>query len=72
MQKRHFQMIAETIAHLDVGKVTRRKVAQGFADALEYTNGRFDGARFLYACGVGSPGRGARAEKRWGPLLGRG
>jgi len=51
MQKRHFDLIAATIANMSVpDPLYRHYVANHFANALQSTNPRFDRARFLKAC----------------------
>lgn len=52
MTRKDFELIADTIKHaqgLDEG--SRKTMAGEFAHALASTNGRFDKARFLRACG---------------------
>ena len=54
MQRRHFQLIADTIQALPK-RFTQddiRVIANAFADMLARQNGRFDCERFLEACGV--------------------
>jgi hypothetical protein len=57
MQRRHFQLIADTIATLDVDEATRARVARQFARSLEPTNGGFQPGRFYEACGLEADGR---------------
>ena len=50
LQRRHFELIAETIKALDVGESSRAKVAAEFASALYSTNPQFSESRFIKAC----------------------
>lgn len=50
MTRRDYEQIARVICGLDIGEVTRCRVAQRFADELEVTDPRFDRTRFLTAC----------------------
>ena len=50
MQRRHFELIAETISELDGEH--REKAAYAFAYILPQTNANFDSQRFLMACKV--------------------
>lgn len=51
LQRRHFKLIAETIA--DFGyPADQRRLAAHFANKLAATNPLFNRARFLRACGV--------------------
>ena len=50
MSRKDFQLIARTIASLDLDVATRRTVATAFASTLAGTNGRFDRERFVAAC----------------------
>ena len=43
-----------TQADLAMNKATRGKIARQLADVMARYNPRFDGARFLKACGVGA------------------
>jgi D-Tyr-tRNAtyr deacylase len=58
MQRRHFELIAETIKDYSpsfsdaMDKRDRKMVAEHFAKALRTTNPQFNEARFLRACGV--------------------
>lgn len=52
MERRHFQIIADTIKGLAPDVYGPEQVAQAFADAMARQNPRFDRARFLKACGV--------------------
>lgn len=54
MQRRHFEMIANSVRMLygDLTKAQRQLVAERFADDLTRTNPNFNRARFLKACGV--------------------
>jgi len=59
MQRRHFELIAETLAapkpepHWSANKGAQWLVTcNRFADKLASTNANFDRARFLAACGV--------------------
>ena len=53
MQRKHFELIAETVRDMPNANTTeRRNIAQWFADKLASTNPNFDRARFLRACGV--------------------
>jgi hypothetical protein len=52
MQRRHFELIAETIAELPANGNQRYVVAHQFARKLRATNPQFNEARFLRACGV--------------------
>jgi hypothetical protein len=58
MQRRHFQMIAETLKSLtrgrpdDWSKNGWRETCLTFASRLASTNPGFDRARFLAACGM--------------------
>ena len=58
MQRRHFQLIAETLHTLSLGrpegwsKNLWRETCLTFAARLEATNPGFDRARFLRACGM--------------------
>lgn len=61
MQRRHFELIAETLAASKPAILRDRKaynawleVLNAFADMLASTNRNFDRARFLRACGVES------------------
>lgn len=49
-QRRHYQFIADIIKEMDIGKKTRKKVAQEFADRLHRTNHAFSESRFIDAC----------------------
>lgn len=53
MQRRHFELIAETVRVrlVDLSKVERQIVAEAFADSCGGTNPLFDRGRFLRACG---------------------
>lgn len=56
MTRRDYEQIARVIRGLDIGEVTRCRVAQRFADELEVTDPRFDRTRFLTACvPIGGP-----------------
>lgn len=51
MERRHFELIAKTIA--DYGyPLDQRRLAPHFARVLAHTNPNFNRARFLEACGV--------------------
>jgi hypothetical protein len=62
MQRRHFRLIADTIANLSLSdnelddcglaqvEALRKSIAEQFADALRSTNGNFDRSRFVDAC----------------------
>jgi hypothetical protein len=50
LQRRHFEVIASTIAGLDLSVAMRFKVAKGFADELAGTKPNFNRERFLNAC----------------------
>lgn len=60
MQRRHFELIAETIASVDdseryadsVHPEAKRTFAYAFANKLRATNPNFNRDRFLRACGV--------------------
>lgn len=57
MQRRHFELIAETIAELADGNHPLhgqdiRMIALRFANKLRATNPNFNRDRFLRACGV--------------------
>lgn len=56
MTKKHFQIIAETIAAMPSFapnlRAQKESCARAFADRLARENPRFDRARFLAACGV--------------------
>lgn len=51
LEHRHFAFIAATIKDWPHDR-ERAELAEHFADACRRTNGRFDRARFLSACGV--------------------
>ena len=51
MQRRHFELLARTVADL-ANPADRTRMAHHFADALRHTNANFDRARFLKACGA--------------------
>lgn len=57
MQHRHFVLIAQTIASLDVTDEQRASIADQFADSLRSTNPAFDRSRFV-ACALGTPANG--------------
>jgi hypothetical protein len=50
MTRKDFQLIAATIAGLEVGAETKRYVARSFAEALRSTNPNFNADRFVTAC----------------------
>lgn len=50
MTRRDYEQMARIIRGLDVGEVTRCRVAHAFADELEVTDERFNRTRFLVAC----------------------
>lgn len=56
MTKKHYELIAKTIAHLRFGlgnvgdEALRERVALEFAKALANTNPQFDPDRFVSAC----------------------
>jgi hypothetical protein len=61
MTRQHFQLIAGVIRNVPSAATAwpvtitdkqREYVARAFADELYATNGRFDRARFMRACGV--------------------
>jgi len=60
MQRRHFELIAETLKGLSLNwgghlnDASHARVVEDFADKLASTNPNFDRARFLRACGVES------------------
>lgn len=58
LQRRHFELIAETIRSIEVNvsgvsrQVLIRTLAERFADRLKGTNQYFDREKFIRACGV--------------------
>jgi hypothetical protein len=52
MSRKDYVLIAETIAQLDIEYPVKAIIAQEFARKLSTTNGNFDRARFLKACGI--------------------
>lgn len=59
-EHRHYKAIAAIIAELDFGlsdPITRRDVAETFADALKGTNPNYNRERFL-AAAMGTPSNG--------------
>jgi hypothetical protein len=59
-EHRHYKAIAATIAGLDFGlsdPITRRDIAEAFADALKGTNANFNRDRFI-AAAMGTPSNG--------------
>lgn len=52
MTRKDFNLIAQTIASLDLAPIDRLHVAREFASALRSTNDRFDYHRFVDACVV--------------------
>lgn len=59
MQRRHFELIAETIAQLSslymdepITRKQQRAIAERFSNALYNTNPQFNRDRFLRACRV--------------------
>lgn len=53
MTKRDFELIASTIKSAELtDEGGRRRLVVAFVNALEKTNPRFDGRRFMQACGL--------------------
>jgi hypothetical protein len=52
MSRKDFELLARVIASLD--RAYRARVALAFVQTLANTSPRFDGDRFLKACGVQS------------------
>ncbi len=52
MQRRHFELIADTIDGLDLPQADKQKVAKAFADRLQDTNAQFRAVQFYLACGA--------------------
>ena len=50
MSRKDFQLIASTIALLDIDATTRRTIADAFAYRLAGHHHRFDSKRFVAAC----------------------
>jgi hypothetical protein len=50
MQRRHFELIAETIRYADLPDECRAQLTAEFARALKGTNEHFDGDKFVEAC----------------------
>lgn len=50
MTRKDFQLIADCIAVSVTDHRTRDRVAAVFADALSFTNDRFDRSKFVIAC----------------------
>lgn len=50
MQRRHFELIANTIRDLDIPWRERAKVTTAFCNALSSTNPQFNRERFIMAC----------------------
>ncbi len=48
--KKEYDFLARFISELDVGKFTRRALANAMADKLSVDNQRFSKERFLSAC----------------------
>lgn len=71
MTRRDYEQMARIIRGLDVGEVTRCRVAHAFADELEVTNERFNRTRFLVAC-VPPDGASVRQLLRTADLVRRG
>ena len=51
MSRKHFTAIAEAISRIE-NPVSRKEAAYAMASVCAESNGRFDRARFLRACGV--------------------
>ena len=52
MTRKHFEAIALTIKDMQVGEITRKKIALEFAGMCRLQNRNFNEARFLKACGI--------------------
>ena len=52
MSRKHFEIIAATLANAPISGGARAQMALEFALRLERENIRFDRARFLKACGA--------------------
>tara|TARA_R110000744_G_scaffold345655_1_gene451067 strand:- start:300 stop:479 length:180 start_codon:yes stop_codon:yes gene_type:complete len=50
MTRKHFVLIAKTVADLDIPRTNRLKVAQRFAETLAATNPNFNRYIFVQAC----------------------
>ena len=57
MTRKHFELIARTIAELELKNADHEYVAAEFMRVLAGANPQFDSARFLKACGAGTPYR---------------
>jgi len=51
MSRKHFEIIAATLANAPINNGQRAQIALEFAMRLARENERFDRARFLKACG---------------------
>lgn len=49
MERRHFEIIAETIKNFSLDRVDNIRLARHFAVALAHTNPQFDSERFIDA-----------------------
>jgi hypothetical protein len=54
MTRKHFELIAQTLADADLDPFALASVAQDFAEAFVQVNPNFDRTKFLRACGVGA------------------
>lgn len=50
MTRAHFELIANTIRNMPIGKQTRKKIAKQFASNLCATNPQFQSAKFIQVC----------------------